>query len=152
MSKIDQIPNHLYVFGSLFILANRVDTLMERALSKFGVSSKQWFLSICEASLFDEDPSLKELAKVSGSSHQNVKQVALKLEQKNLMNLYKDPKDARVTRVRLNASSPAFWAQSDGDAQQFLNDLYQEISEEEMQVVRKVFEQLERNLESMEGK
>lgn len=31
MRKIDQIPNHLYIFGSLFILANRVDTLMERA-------------------------------------------------------------------------------------------------------------------------
>ena len=152
MRKIDQIPNHLYIFGSLFILANRVDTLMERALSKFGVSSKQWFLSICVASLFDEDPSLKELAKVSGSSHQNVKQVALKLEQKDLMNLYKDPKDARVTRVRLSASSPAFWAQSDGDAQEFLSDLYEGVTEEELNVVRKVFEKLERNLESMEEK
>ena len=152
MRKIDQIPNHLYIFGSLFILANRVDTLLERALSKFGVSSKQWFLSICVASLFDEDPSLKDLAKVSGSSHQNVKQVALKLEQKNLMNLYKDPKDARVTRVKLSEASPAFWAQSEGDAQKFLNDLYAGITEEEFVVVRNVFEKLERNLESMEEK
>lgn len=152
MRKTDQIPNQLYVFGSLFVLANRVDTLMERALSKFGVSSKQWFLSICVASLFDEDPSLKELAKVSGSSHQNVKQVALKLEQKDLMILYKDRKDARVTRVKLSDSSPAFWAKSDGDAQKFLKDLYKEISEEEMKVVRNVFEKLEQNLESMEEK
>lgn len=152
MRKIDQIPDHLYIFGSLFVLANRVDTLMERALSKFGVSSKQWFLSICVASLFDEDPSLKELARVSGSSHQNVKQVALKLEQKDLMNLYKDPKDARVTRVRLSESSSTFWAQSDGDAQKFLSDLYQGIDEAEMRVVRKVFEQLYRNLEAMEEK
>lgn len=125
---------------------------MERALSKFGVSSKQWFLSICVASLFDEDPSLKELAKVSGSSHQNVKQVALKLEQMDLMNLYKDTKDARVTRIKLSASSPAFWAQSDGDVQEFLSDLYEGVTEEELNVVRKVFEKLERNLESMEEK
>lgn len=104
------------------------------------------------ASLFDEDPSLKELAKVSGSSHQNVKQVALKLEQKDLVNLYKDTKDARVTRVRLSASSPAFSAQSDGDAQKFLSDLYEGVTEEELNVVRKVFEKLERNLESMDEK
>lgn len=125
---------------------------MERALSKFGVSSKQWFLSICVASLFDEDPSLKELAKVSGSSHQNVKQVALKQEQKDLMNLYKDPKVARVTRVRCSASSPAYWAQSDDDAQEFLSDLCEGVTEEELNVVHKVFEKLERNLESMDDK
>lgn len=152
MRKIDQIPSHLYIFGSLFILANRVDTLMERALSKFGVSTKQWFLSVCVASLFDEDPSLKDLAKVSGSSHQNVKQVALKLEAKDLMNLYKDPKDARVTRVKLSEASPAFWAQSDQDATQFLAELYHGIDEEDLHVVRRVFEKLERNLETMEGK
>jgi DNA-binding MarR family transcriptional regulator len=152
MRKTDQIPHHLYIFGSLFILANRVDTLMERALSKYGVSTKQWFLSICVASLFDKDPSLKDLAKVSGSSHQNIKQVALKLEQKDLMNLYKDPKDARVTRVRLSESSPAFWAQSDGDAQTFLSDLYRDIDEKDLKVVREVFEKLEQNLLSMEEK
>lgn len=89
---------------------------------------------------------------MSGSSHQNVKQVALKLEQKDLMNLYKDPKVARVTRVRRSASSPAFSAQSDGDAQKFLSDLYEGVTEEELNVVRKVFEKLERNLESMDEK
>jgi len=150
MSKIDQIPNVQYIFGSLFVLANRVDTLLERALQKYNVSSKQWFLSICVASLFERDPSLKELAKESGSSHQNVKQVALKLQDKDLISLYKDPKDARTTRVCLTPNSVNFWQKTDQDSQIFMSNLFENISDEELAVVRKVFIQLSNNLVKME--
>lgn len=150
MSKLDQIPNIQYIFGSLFVLANRVDTLLERALQKYNVSSKQWFLSICVASLFERDPSLKELAKESGSSHQNVKQVALKLQDKDLLSLYKDPKDARTTRVSLTPNSVEFWQKTDQDSQIFMSKLFENISEEELMAVRKVFNQLSENLGKME--
>lgn len=150
MSKLDQIPNVQYIFGSLFVLANRVDTLLERALQKYNVSSKQWFLSICVASLFDKDPSLKELAKEIGSSHQNVKQVALKLQDKDLLSLYKDPKDARTTRIKLTENSVSFWKKTDQDSQVFMSKLFDNISETDMDVVRKVFNQLSENLGNME--
>lgn len=150
MSKRDQIPNIQYIFGSLFVLANRVDTLLDRALQNYNVSSKQWFLSICVASLFEKDPSLKELAKESGSSHQNVKQVALKLQDKDLLSLYKDPKDARTTRVRLTSNSVDFWQKTDQDSQIFMTKLFGNISEDELSVVRKVFNQLSENLGKME--
>jgi MarR family transcriptional regulator, transcriptional regulator for hemolysin len=150
MNKLDQIPNQQFIFGSLFVLANRVDTLLDRALQKFNVSSKQWFLSICVASLFDHDPSLKELAKESGSSHQNVKQVALKLQDKNLLELYKDPKDARTTRVKLSEYSNEFWKLSDQDSNEFMNQLFKDISNDELESVRKVFTKLNNNLSEME--
>lgn len=150
MSKIDQIPNQHFIFGSLFVLANRVDTLLERALQKFDISSKQWFLSVCINSLFDYPPSLKELARESGSSHQNVKQVALKLQDKNLLELYKDPKDARMTRVASTPNSVEFWQKTNHDSQQFMSKLFDNISEEELTVVRRVFNQLSVNLGKME--
>lgn len=150
MSKLEQIPNIQYIFGNLFVLANRVDTILERALQKYNVSSKQWFLSICVASLFERDPSLKELAKESGSSHQNVKQVALKLQDKDLLKLYKDPKDARTTRVCLTPNSVNFWQRTEKDSQIFMSKLFENISDGELSVVRKVFNQLNENLGKME--
>jgi len=150
MPKLNQIPNIQYIFGSLFVLANRVDTLLERALQKYNVSSKQWFLSICVASLFERDPSLKELAKESGSSHQNVKQVALKLQDKDLLTMYKDPHDARTTRVCLTENSVEFWQKTDQDSHMFMSKLFENISEEELGVVRNVFNQLSENLGKME--
>lgn len=150
MNKIDQIPNQQFIFGSLFFLANRVDTLLERALQKFNISSKQWFLSVCVTSLFDYPPSLKELAKGSGSSHQNVKQVALKLQEKNLLELYKDPKDARTTRVKLSDYSYEFWRMTEQDSSEFMNQLYKDITQEELESVRNVFNKLSKNLNEME--
>ncbi len=150
MNKLDHIPNQQFIFGSLFVLANRVDTLLERALQKFNISSKQWFLSICVASLSDHHPSLKELAKESGSSHQNVKQVALKLQEKNLLELYKDPKDARTTRVKLSEYSFEFWKLTDQDSNEFMTQLFKDISQEELESVRKVFMKLNNNLSEME--
>lgn len=152
MRNLDHIPNPQFVFGSLFVLANRVDTILERVLQKYNISSKQWFLSICVASLFDKDPSLKELAKESGTSHQNVKQVALKLQDKNLFELYKDPKDARTTRVKLTENSVEFWMSTDEDSQEFMNSLFKNINEEEFKVVRNVFTKLSENLFEMENK
>jgi MarR family transcriptional regulator, transcriptional regulator for hemolysin len=152
MRNLDHIPNPQFVFGSLFVLANRVDTLLERVLQKYNISSKQWFLSICVASLFENDPSLKELAKESGTSHQNVKQVALKLQDKNLFELYKDPKDARTTRVKLTKNSNDFWMSTDEDSQEFMSNLFNNINEEELIVVRNVFTKLSENLLEMESK
>lgn len=150
MSKLEHIPNLQYIFGNLFVLANRVDTILERALHKYNVSSKQWFLSICVASLFEKDPSLMELAKESGSSHQNVKQVALKLQDKNLLHLYKDSKDARTTRVKLTEYSIEFWKMTEHDSSVFMSKLFANISDSELTIVRKVFNQLSENLGKME--
>ena len=93
---------------------------------------------------------MKELAKESGSSHQNVKQVALKLQEKNLLELYKDPKDARTTRVKLSEYSVEFWKLTDQDSNEFMTQLFKDISPEELESVRKVFMKLNNNLSEME--
>jgi len=95
MSKIEEMGNRKYVFGSLFIISNRVDTLLQREFNRFGITTKQWFLSVILENLFNMPPTMNEAAKEMGSSHQNVKQVALKLEENGLLILEKNKKDAR---------------------------------------------------------
>lgn len=81
MSKIEIMDDCSYLFGTIFILANRMDTLLQREFEKFDITTKQWFLSIIIDNLFDNPSTIKEAAKEMGGSHQNVKQVALKLEE-----------------------------------------------------------------------
>jgi len=150
MRNLDHMNDDIFLFGALFMVANKIDTLLERELNRYGVTSRQWFLSICTASLFEKPPTLKELANVSGTSHQNVKQVALKLQEKGLMSLNKDKHDARVTRVQLTPESVDFWAKTEGDSQRFLGDLYRGITEEEFAGARIVIEKLMDNLQHME--
>lgn len=76
---------------------------------------------------FDELPTIKEVAREMGSSHQNVKQVALKLEQKGLLILEKDKKDARVTRIKLIDQSFRFWEKTKSKAPNFTQELFKGI-------------------------
>lgn len=48
---------------------------------------------------FKEPPTLSELALEIGTSHQNAKQIAIKLEEKGFLVVKKDTKDKRVLRL-----------------------------------------------------
>lgn len=152
MNQFNDMPDKKFIFGGLLVLANKMDTLLERELKEFGVTSKQWFLSIVLDNLYEKPPTLKELAKAMGSSHQNVKQVALKLQDKNLVQLTKDDRDGRVTRMMMTEHSHSFWEQTSERGEEFTKALYQEISEEEIQIAAAVLKKMMGNLEVMENK
>ena len=60
--KTDNIPDDAMIFGLLLIISNRMNTLLERELKEFDVTTKQWFLSETISSVFDHPPTLKEAA------------------------------------------------------------------------------------------
>lgn len=152
MSKVEKLSDRQYIFGMIFIVANRVDTMLEREFKRFGVTTKQWFLSIIIENLFDNPPTMKEAAKEMGSSHQNVKQVALKLQQKGLLNLQKDKKDSRVTRLKLSESSNDFWGKLRIEGSAFTQSLFKDISKDELEVTRMVMQKLQLNINEMDNK
>lgn len=139
-----------FVFGSVQIVANKMDTLLERELKEYNLTSKQWFLTIVVANAFDTPPTLKETAKAMGSSHQNVKQVALKLEEKGMLILEKDEKDARVTRIRLTDQNYKFSEMIITKAATFTDSLFMGIDQEEMSKARTVLNKMMVNLAKME--
>nr|MCR4839806.1 MarR family transcriptional regulator [Eubacterium sp.] len=62
------------------------------------ISWKQFFAIIC-INMCKEPPTLKELSDILGSSHQNVKQILLKLEKKNFIEFKVDESDKRKQRI-----------------------------------------------------
>ena len=152
MSKVDKMSDRQYLFGMIFIVANRVDTMLEREFKRFGITTKQWFLSVIIDNLFDAPPTMKEVAKEMGSSHQNVKQVALKLEQKGLLILQKDKRDARVTRLKLSESSYDLWEKLRAEGTEFTGALFNNIEKDELEVARRVMQKLQLNINEMENK
>ncbi len=152
MSKVEKMSDRKYLFGVIFIVANRVDTMLEREFKRFGITTKQWFLSVIIENLFDTPPTMKEVAKEMGSSHQNVKQVALKLEQKGLLILQKDKRDARVTRLKLSESSNDFWTKLRGEGTSFTQALFKGIEKDELEVARRVMQKMQLNINEMDNK
>lgn len=152
MERFNQIPDSEFVFGALFVVANKMDTLLERTLSKHNVTSKQWFLLLVLFNLFEKPPTIKEVSKEIGSSHQNIKQVALKLEEKGMLKLEKDKKDLRATRLILTEKSYEFWKTIENDGREFMDAFYYGIENDNMHNIRHFMSSLMLNLNEMETK
>lgn len=151
MKKIDLIPNKSYIFASLLIVANRMETLLSRDLKEFGVTTRQWFLSATINSLFEKPPTIKAVAKQMGSCHQNIKQVALKLEHKGLLKLEKDKKDARVTRLKMTDDSYVFWKKTEPKGNVFVENMFKDIEEKDLIIARTVLKKMLSNLTEMDN-
>ncbi|PKM60525.1 MAG: MarR family transcriptional regulator [Firmicutes bacterium HGW-Firmicutes-4] len=150
MDTKNSMPDQKFIFGGIQVVANQMDTMLERELKEHNLTTKQWLLTVVVANTFDHDPTIKEVAKGMGSSHQNVKQVALKLEQKGFVVMEKDPHDARITRIKLTDAVASFGKASQQKSVLFTEKLFKGLSAEEMAMTRSTLEKLLANLAEMD--
>jgi DNA-binding MarR family transcriptional regulator len=150
MDTKNSMPDQKFIFGGIQVVANQMDTMLERELKEHNLTTKQWLLTVVVANTFDHDPTIKEVAKGMGSSHQNVKQVALKLEQKGFVVMTKDPHDARITRIKLTDAVASFGKASQEKSVLFTEKLFKGLSAEEMAMTRSTLEKLLANLAEMD--
>lgn len=141
----------MFVFGSLFVTANLLETLLDRAFAPYGITVKQWLLLITITSLFAEPPTVKQVAGAMGTSHQNVKQVALNLEKRGFLRLVKDVKDARVTRLVTTEACRAFSEETSQAGELFMQTAFAGIGAEELMGARNTLMALWQNALAMKN-
>lgn len=149
--NLNEIHDKQFIFGSLFTVSNKLQTLLDRALKEFDMTAKQLYLAIALANLFDRPPTLKEASAAIGYTHQNIKQIALKLELKGFLKLEKDEDDARVLRLILTEKINEFWNESDESGSIFLTSIFDGIDESEVQLFRKTIGSILINIYKMEN-
>lgn len=149
MEKLNSLDDKSYVFGATMLVANKLNTLMDREMSQFDMTTKQWFLVAIIENLFDNPPTINEVAKAMGYSHQNIKQIALNLEKKGFLVMEKDKKDGRATRLKLTEKNYLFWEKSQSKGNKFKNAVFSDISEQELNLVRRVIGKVRQNLEEI---
>lgn len=76
------IESSYFLLGLLSAFENRFQAMADSTMKE--ISWKQFFVIIC-INLCKKAPTVKELAEIMGSSHQNVKQILLKLEKKGFV-------------------------------------------------------------------
>lgn len=132
MEENELLHKQKFIFGSLFLLANKLQVIMDRELVKYDLTAKQWFLTAVIEEFFDKPPTLSEVAEVMGSTHQNVKQIALKLEKNGFVEIVKDPQDRRANRLIFTEKSKAFWENRQDESVTFLRELFSDLNAEEL--------------------
>lgn len=114
------------------------------------ISWKQFFAIIC-INLCKAPPTVKELAEIMGSSHQNVKQILLKLEKKGFVNITVDEKDKRKQRIGLTPYCIQFCEKNDEMSMMLLKRMFEGVSEEQLQTTIQTIVQIEDNLKLIYG-
>ena len=84
-----------------------------------------------------------------GSSHQNVKQILLKLEKKGFVSIIVDEKDRRKQRIYLTDYCRQFCTENDEMTINIMKKMFAGVSEEELQVTIQTIIQIEDNLKEI---
>ena len=148
-AKVQKMERRYFLFGLLNAFMNRLQA--EGNLFFEEISWKQCFAMIC-IQMFEQPPTLKELAQVMGSSHQNVKQLLLKLQDASYVNLLEDEKDKRKQRVVITEQGKKFCKKYDKPSDEFIQCLYQDVEASDVLITIKTITTMENNLKKGEWK
>lgn len=140
------IESSYFLLGLLSAFDNRFQAFADKTLGE--ISWKQFFAIIC-INLCNEQPTIKELAEIMGSSHQNVKQILLKLEKKGFVDIAVDPKDRRKQRVFLTEKCKAFCEGNNQQSTEIMRAMFEGLSAEQIQTTIQTIMQMEENLKNI---
>ena len=132
-----------FLIGLLSAFENRFQTVADSFFEE--ITWKQFFAIIC-INLCRESPTINELSEVMGSSHQNVKQILLKLEKKGFVEMIVDEKDRRKQRIVTTKKCEDFCQRNDQGSKIQMNKIFEGISQEQLVTTIQTISQMERNL------
>ncbi len=141
--NLNDIEDRYYLFGMLAAIANRMQTVGDSFFEE--ITWKQWF-ALLGASILQPAPSVSQIASFVGTSHQNMKQILLRLESTGLIRLEKDSADQRRTLVMLTPAVKVFEEKYQQSNAQFMDSLFEGISRNDLATTRLVLDQLYQNL------
>ena len=139
-------PSSYFLLGLLSAFENRFQAVADGTMKE--ISWKQFFAIIC-INMCKEKPTVKELAEIMGSSHQNVKQILLKLEKKGFVRISVDEKDKRKQRIEITDYCREFCAKNDEMTTRIMKKMFEGVSEEQLQITIQTIMQIEDNLKEI---
>lgn len=146
--KMPDYDKEYLLFGTLLIIGNRLQALGDNLYEE--ITAKQWFV-LCMLDVFGEEhPTLKELSEAMGSSHQNVKQLVLKLESKGYVTLEADAADKRKMRIATTSQMKIFEQKYGAKQHQFMKQIFSNMNSDEIACTLKTLLQMIENMEVME--
>jgi DNA-binding MarR family transcriptional regulator len=137
------IPPSYYLLGLLSAFENRFQAMADKDMGE--ISWKQFFAIIC-IDKCKQQPTLNELSEILGSSHQNVKQILLKLEKKGFIVFEPDKKDKRKQRIKLTDYCRKFCEKNDDMSRAIMGRMFAGVSEKEINTTIQTIMKIENNI------
>lgn len=144
----ENVPNEFKVYGTLFALTNRIQTIGDEVFSD--ISIKQHFILMTIGLFYDKNPSLTEVAYIAGCSYQNIKKLATILETKGYLKIERDTIDKRKYNLIKTEKVKEFSANMDIEIKLFIKSLYKDVTQKQLFNMFNVLEQMNKNLKALQ--
>ena len=147
--NIENMGASYYLIG----LINRFGNGFQAAADNIfeDLSWKQIFFMNCVV-LFEKAPTIREMADLLGCSHQNAKQILLKLEKHGFAKVCQDSEDKRKQRIILTDKAIEFRRHYEETSEQAMQSIFGNISKEELLTTISVFTRLNKNVDELKGR
>jgi DNA-binding MarR family transcriptional regulator len=136
------------VFTKIFLLSLKMENIGNKTLKKDQLTIKQ-FLLIASIESFDEPPSIKDVANMVSTSHQNVKEIADRLEKMGFIRIERDQKDKRILRLKTTEKNARYWASRLDEHEDVIFALFDPFTDKEIHtfkvLINKFLDHLEEN-------
>ncbi len=147
--EFGDMPPQPFLLGLLSAFDNRYQAAADAFFKE--ITWKQFFAIIC-INLCKEDPTINELSEVMGSSHQNVKQILIRLEKKGFVSTFADERDKRKQRIIVTDAARDFLEQNDNNGRQsqhIIGRIFDGIDEKSLNTTILTIMKMERNLSEL---
>ena len=136
------------VFANLFMVQNRLQTLFDK--SDDTVTLKQFMLLIL-AKQAQQPLTFTQLGELLGCSRQNVKKLAVQLEQKGFVSIQESPADPRACCLVLTSAMGAHMSEMEARRTRLLDLLFQDHTDAELEAMFTGFAKLYGGMQRMEA-
>ena len=140
------IPSGYFLLGLLTAFDNRFQASADKVMEQ--VSWKQFFAVVC-INLCRQAPTLRELGEIMGCSHQNARQLLLKLENRGFVELRTDEADRRKQRIYLTDACRDFCREHEEITGKIMDRMFGSISEQDLQTTIQTILKIEENLKEI---
>jgi DNA-binding MarR family transcriptional regulator len=128
----ERLEMEKYILVVLFLVQQRWGYVINKIFAQDGITTKQWLMLIIIGQAFDHDPSMQEVANAMSTTHQNVKQLASRLEKRGFLTIKRDPQNRRILRLKITQACQEYWENRTEDDAQSISSIFQGLENEEI--------------------
>jgi len=128
----ERLEMEKYILVILFLIQQRWGYIIGKELSEDHITTKQWLMMIVISNAFNHAPSMQEVADALSITHQNVKQLAVRLEDRGFLKIKRDPKNRRILRLKVTEECEKYWKKRSPDDIKSINALFKGLKDAEM--------------------
>ena len=143
------IPKQAFIYAAIHVLANRMQALGDKVDPT--ISTKQWFVLAAVSKFNKSPPNIGDIAKVLGTSRQNIKKMANILEQRGFLKMEKDKNDLRSIQLFLTEQCNEYFKGREQQENEYLESIFLGMDDEELTALCNGMSKLIENIDALLG-